>query len=68
MGKYLSVLLGLAAIGLGIWAARAMWPLLWAALKLLLPIILIAGGILAVLVGWAEIADTIERKRSSKSS
>lgn len=66
MGKYLSVLLGIAAMALGLWGLRAAWPLLWTVCKVLVPLVLVLGGALAVLVGCVEISDTLSQKRAPK--
>ncbi|GEM_PF-6000988 len=66
MGKYLSVLLGIAAMVIGFWALRVTWPLLWTVCKVVIPLVLVLGGGMAVLVGLGEISDSL-RQRTPKS-
>ncbi len=68
MGKYLAVIVGLAAIAVGGWSMAATWPLVWKALQVLVPILLVLGGLLAVLVGLGEIQDSLANRRSRTPS
>ncbi|MBI4323266.1 MAG: hypothetical protein HY596_03210 [Candidatus Omnitrophica bacterium] len=61
MGKYLTVILGLAAMACGAWGIRATWPLLWRAIQAMVPALFFLGGGLAVLVGLGEIRDSFGR-------
>ena len=61
MAKYLSVVLGLLAMGVGVWGIIATWPLLWTATKALVLILFVGGGVIAVLVGVAEIRDSLSQ-------
>lgn len=59
MGKYLCVAGGLLAMTLGVWGMRAAWPLVWTAIKVLVPVLFVLGGFLAVMVGVGEIRDRL---------
>ena len=59
MGKYVTLLLGLAAIALGVWAIQATWPLFWRAVQAVGPALIILVGLMAVLVGAGEIRDSL---------
>ena len=61
MGKYMTVLLGLAAMAAGAWAMLATWPLFWRALQATVPVLVLVAGLMAVLVGVAEIRDSLKR-------
>lgn len=63
MGKYVSVLVGLAAMAFGIWGILATWPLLWTAVKATAPVTFVLGGLLAVLIGFGEIRDSFTEKK-----
>jgi len=58
MGKYVTVVVGLALMAFGAWGVFATWPLLWTAIKATVPVLLLLGGLLAVLVGFGEIRDS----------
>ncbi len=68
MGKYLTVLFGLAAIVFGMWGIAVTWPLLWTAIKATVPPFFVLGGLLAVLVGLGEIRDSLARKGQASST
>ena len=62
MGKYLTVILGLAAMAFGAWGILATWPLLWRAIQAMVPALFLLGGGLAVMVGLGEIRDSLGRE------
>jgi hypothetical protein len=66
MGKYVTVLVGLLLIALGVWGVRAAWPNLWVVLTALVPVLAMAIGAVAVLIGAAEIWDSLAA-RSDRS-
>lgn len=66
MGKYLSVILGLAAVLIGlVWLIKC-WPLFVKALLATVPSILILGGLIALAAGISEIKDTMKTKKEEK--
>ena len=64
MGKYMTVILGLAVMACGAWAMLATWPLCWRALLATLPAVLLLAGLMAVLVGLGEIRDSLAAGRA----
>lgn len=68
MGKYLTVLVGLAAVVAGGWSLAATWPLAWKVLQVTVPILFVLGGLLAVLVGLGEIQDSLANRRGQAPS
>jgi len=58
MGKYMSVILGLASIAFGVWGIAVTWPWLWNAIKATVPAMFVLGGLLAVIIGLGEIRDS----------
>lgn len=59
MGKYLSVLGGIVAVVIGIMCLFKWWePEILAFLKAILVMVLIFGGLLALIAGISEIKDT----------
>ena len=62
MSKYLTVILGLAAMAFGIWGIVTTWPLLWRAAQAMVPALFLLGGGLAVMVGLGEIQDSLGRE------
>ena len=66
MGKFLSVILGLAAIVLGVLGLIKWWTSFLGALKASVPAILIFGGLIAVFAGISEIKDAIASKKEEK--
>ena len=63
MGKYLTVLGGMAAIAAGTWGLMTRWPLLLKILGVLAPLLLLVVGVFAVLIGCAEIRDSLSAPR-----
>ncbi len=63
MGKYAHLTGGVASIALGVWLIRATWPLCWKAILAIAPLLLVVGGVLAVLIGLAEITDHLSQSR-----
>ena len=61
MSKYLTVILGLAAMAFGIWGIVAAWPLLWRAVQAMVPALFLLGGGLTVMVGLGEIRDSLSK-------
>ena len=57
MGTYVTIVIGLAAMLAGLYGIRATWPLIWHALQALALMVLVVGGLLAVLVGLGELRD-----------
>ena len=69
MGKYVTILVGLAAFTFGAWSIAATWPLLWQAVQVTVPCLFVIGGLLAIGVGLGEIRDTqAERRRRTEPS
>jgi hypothetical protein len=68
MGKYVTVAVGLALMAFGAWGVFATWPLLWTAIKVIVPVLLLLGGLLAVLVGFGEIRDSVASRASQSQS
>jgi len=68
MGKYLSVIVGLAAIVFGIWGIVVTWPLLLRAILATVPAMFVLGGLLAVIIGLSEIRDSFASQKSQPSS
>ncbi len=66
MGKYLTVILGLAAMAFGAWGILATWPLLWRAIQAMVPALFLLGGGLAVMVGLGEIRDSLGRDQKTE--
>lgn len=64
MGKYMSVILGAAAMAFGLWAICATWPLFWKAIKATVPALFVLGGLLAVIVGLGEIRDSLASNKA----
>ena len=62
MSKYLTVILGLAAMVCGVWGVIVTWPLLWRAIQATVPALFALGGVLAVGIGISEIRDSLGRK------
>ena len=62
MGKYVTVVLGLAAVACGTWVILATWPLFWRAIQAMVPALVVLGGLVAVLVGLGEIRDSLGRE------
>jgi len=65
MGKYLSVVLGVATIAFGVWGIVATWPLLWQAILAVVPAMFVLGGGLAVIIGVSEIQDSLTAKQTT---
>jgi hypothetical protein len=61
MGKYVTLLLGVAAMAGGIVTIHATWPLFWRAVQAVVPALIVFVGMMAVLVGLGEIRDSLER-------
>ena len=59
MGKYLTLLLGLAAVAAGVWGIRTTWPLVWRAALVAGPVAILVIGLVAVLVALGEIRDSL---------
>jgi len=57
MAKYVTVMLGVVAMSGGVWMLAATWPLLWIAVQVAVPVLLVLGGLLAIGVGLGEIRD-----------
>ena len=66
MGKYLTVILGLAAMVFGFWGILATWPLAWRAILAVVPMTFVLGGLLAVIVGFSEIRDSLTAPTASQ--
>lgn len=64
MGKYVTLVLGLATMGVGLWGIRSSWPLFWKALQVMLSILFVLGGLLAVLVAVGEIRDHLAIRKA----
>ena len=64
MGKYLTVVLGVAAIVFGMWGIVTTWPLLWIAITAIVPPLFVLGGLLAVMVGVGEIRDIFAARKT----
>lgn len=67
MGKYLTVILGSAAMAFGAWGILATWPLLWRATQAMVPALFLLGGGLAVMVGLGEIRDSFSKTEERKN-
>lgn len=63
MGKYVTLVLGVATMGVGLWGIHTSWPLLWKAVQVLLPVLFVLGGLLAVLVALGEIRDHLALRK-----
>ncbi len=57
MGTYVTIVIGVAAVLLGIYGIATTWPLVWLALKAFGLIVLVVGGISAIAVGVGELRD-----------
>ena len=68
MGKYLTVILGVSAMACGAWGILATWPLLWRVILSVVPLVFVLGGLLAVLVGLAEIRDSFIRRQPDRKT
>jgi len=66
MGKYISVIGGLAAILLGLIGLIRWWDLFVRALLATVPSILILGGLIALAAGVSEIKDAMKSKTEEK--
>jgi hypothetical protein len=64
MGKYATLLIGLALMAVGCWGIRAFWPSLKLVLQAALPVAALCIGFFAFMIGLAEIWDTLSSKRS----
>ena len=69
MGKILSLILGTAAVVLGIWGLVAWWQAFLQVLKGVIPVILILGGGMAVFLGIVELKDSlgIEKEKAEET-
>ena len=68
MGKYVTVVCGMAALAAGFWSLAAVWPLLWKAVRVIAPLMLIIGGAFAMVIGLAEIRDSIASRAEKDQS
>jgi multisubunit Na+/H+ antiporter MnhG subunit len=66
MGKYISVIGGLAAILFGLIGLIRWWDLFVRALLATVPSILILGGLIAFAAGVSEIKDAMKSKTEEK--
>ena len=66
MGKTLSVLVGGIVLLLGLILLISWWFEFVFLLRGVLPVVLVLGGIIAVLAGISEFKDTIKNKTSKK--
>jgi O-antigen/teichoic acid export membrane protein len=57
MGTYVTMLIGVAAAVAGAYGIAATWPLAWLVLKACGLLVLVIGGVLAVVVGLGELQD-----------
>ncbi len=62
MGKILSLLVGAIVMTLGIILLVAWWYEFVFFLKGIVPVLLIFGGVIAMLAGYAEMKDSIKNK------
>lgn len=63
MGKILSLLVGAIVSILGLILLLAWWYELLFVVRGVLPLLLIAGGLIAVLAGFSEFKDTFNKKK-----
>ena len=63
MGKIITILLGIAAVAVGIVLVIRWWPLVVKGLQFCAVGALLFGGLMAVIFGIIEIKDSIELKK-----
>ncbi len=66
MGKYISVIGGIAAALLGLWGVIGWWPHFIKVLQGTVPAMLIFGGLIALFLGVSEIKDELAAKKEEK--
>jgi len=64
MGKYLSIIVGAVVVLLGLWGLLGWWCDFMTVLKGSIPIMLVFGGVIAVIAGLSELKDEQAAKKT----
>jgi len=66
MGKYMSVVVGAVVALLGLWGLTGWWCDFLLVLRGLIPVMMIFGGVIAVIAGISEVKDELASKKEEK--